>query len=434
MQSVKHETYTTQILVVCAMLFLSASNWAYGDDTYTRLPAWQPGEFDIHHISTGRGDAVFFVFPDGTTMLFDAGDLDLRDISRFAPLKVADARPTSDVSSGAAISDYIRAAMPNGVEPRIDYAVVSHFHSDHFGHYDGNHPLSKFGDYRLSGIAEVAETVSIGIVVDRGYPDYGFPTDLRAYFETTEPNSFSNYLEFVESNVRRGRFDATMLIAGRSDQIVLKQPDKYPTFSVRNVKSSGSIWTGQGAESAVIVTAEQSLDENGRFNDNPLSLALAVSYGPFDYFTGGDNTGLEGFGLPDWFDVETPMGAAVGQVDVLSLNHHGNRDATNESFLAALAPRVIVQQSWISDHPGGEVLHRMASELIWPGPRDIFSTSMAQETKVAIGPWMTRAYASFEGHIVIRVDAGGEQYRVFVLDDRSSGQLVKSVHGPYRSN
>ena len=43
------------------------------------LPKWQDGYMDIHHINTGMGDCTFFVFPDGTTMLFDAGEMDLTD-------------------------------------------------------------------------------------------------------------------------------------------------------------------------------------------------------------------------------------------------------------------------------------------------------------------------------------------------------------------
>lgn len=40
------------------------------------LPAWQSGYLDIHHINTGRGNAAFFVFPDGINVLVDAGELD----------------------------------------------------------------------------------------------------------------------------------------------------------------------------------------------------------------------------------------------------------------------------------------------------------------------------------------------------------------------
>ena len=30
---------------------------------------------ELHHINTGRGNAGFYIFPDGTTMLVDAGDM-----------------------------------------------------------------------------------------------------------------------------------------------------------------------------------------------------------------------------------------------------------------------------------------------------------------------------------------------------------------------
>ena len=45
------------------------------DKVYEYLPEWQAGYLDIHQISTGRGNAAYLIFPDGTTMLLDAGDL-----------------------------------------------------------------------------------------------------------------------------------------------------------------------------------------------------------------------------------------------------------------------------------------------------------------------------------------------------------------------
>jgi len=40
---------------------------------------------------------------------------------------------------------------------------------------------------------------------------------------------------------------------------------------------------------------------------------------------------------------------------------------------------------------------------------------------------------SAQGHIVVRVDPGGETFRVIVLDDSAESYKVKSVHGPYKS-
>jgi hypothetical protein len=37
------------------------------------LPPWSPSTLDIHQIATGRGNSALTIFPDGTTMLVDAG-------------------------------------------------------------------------------------------------------------------------------------------------------------------------------------------------------------------------------------------------------------------------------------------------------------------------------------------------------------------------
>ena len=36
------------------------------------MPAWAEGYMDIHSINGGRGEAFYYIFPDGTTMLVDA--------------------------------------------------------------------------------------------------------------------------------------------------------------------------------------------------------------------------------------------------------------------------------------------------------------------------------------------------------------------------
>jgi beta-lactamase superfamily II metal-dependent hydrolase len=124
----------------------------------------------------------------------------------------------------------------------------------------------------------------------------------------------------------------------------------------------------------------------GKYNENTLSLALKVSYGDFDYFMGSDNTGLQGFGLPDWFNVETPMAKVVGKVEVATLNHHWNREATNDFFVKTLDPKVVIQQSWCSDHPGQEVYHRLIYKDTSLEGRDVFATNMHPETLITYGP------------------------------------------------
>ncbi len=395
----------------------------------TSLQPWQSGYLDIHHINTGNGDAAFFVFPDGTTMLFDAGDLNREHLEKYAPLKAVKPHPNDRHNSGTWIAQYIDQALPGHVSPRLDFVVISHFHDDHYGAMRPGLELSKRGDFYLTGVTAVAEELPVGMLIDRAGPHYDYPVDLKAaYSQGDEVSTFENYLSFIKSTIT----NTIGLVAGRNDQITLQYDRQgFPEFEVRNVKVNGDIWTGEANDKRTLFTAKDVIGTEGKLNENPLSLALKISYGDFDYFTGGDMTGLRGFGLPTWFDVETPVGKVVGEIDALALNHHGNRDATNESFLAALTPRVIVQQTWISDHPGGEVAHRITSQGIYSGDRDIFATNILDETKIAIGPWLTNNYTSMQGHVLIRVSSGGKQYFVMVLDDTQQTLQIQSIHGPY---
>src|SRR4051812_42713001 len=40
------------------------------------LPPWEKGMMDIHFISNGVGNCAFYILPDGTTLLIDAGEED----------------------------------------------------------------------------------------------------------------------------------------------------------------------------------------------------------------------------------------------------------------------------------------------------------------------------------------------------------------------
>jgi len=65
--------FTTLLVPLLAPLLLAvpATAQVIGEP----FPPWTPGTLDIHQISTGRGNCAFFVLPDGTTMVVDAGEL-----------------------------------------------------------------------------------------------------------------------------------------------------------------------------------------------------------------------------------------------------------------------------------------------------------------------------------------------------------------------
>ncbi|MBP3498335.1 MAG: hypothetical protein J6K33_10965, partial [Alistipes sp.] len=90
------------------------------------LTAWSEGELDIHTISTGRGECLFFILPDGTTMVVDAGEFSREP----ADYKNVLQRPNAQTRPTQVYADYIKHFLPRG-RSAIDYMHISHFHMDH---------------------------------------------------------------------------------------------------------------------------------------------------------------------------------------------------------------------------------------------------------------------------------------------------------------
>lgn len=162
-------------------------------------------------------------------------------------------------------------------------------------------------------------------------------------------------------------------------------------------------------------------------NENMCSIAFRLSYGKFDYFSGGDI-----YSVTDevWQDIESPVGMVTGPVEVCKANHHANFDAMGKSFLESLRPQVIIIQNWLAQQPDMSVLRRMLSTKTYPGPRDVFTTNMMEETRVVVG-WAIDRLKSDQGHVIIRVNPGGNDYMIFVLDDSNEKFQIKAKLGPY---
>lgn len=385
-----------------------------------RLTDWQEGYLDIHHINTGKGESAFFIFPDGTTALVDAGDHARPPGPREVP-----ARPDDSRMPGEWIARYIQQVMKHGHGPAIDYAILTHFDTDHIGGItDRNKPAPK-GDYLLTGISQVASFIPIRKIIDRAWPDYNWPKPLTQ-------KHILNYRKFVDWATKNQGLKVEKFQVGRNDQIkLLHHPERYPNFEIRNIVANGEIWRGEGSGTYQHFPPLETLGGDLP-SENASSLGFKLTYGKFDYFTAGDLVGVPPAGSPTWKDIETPVAQAVGPVDVSIANHHAFIDAQNEAYIKTLQPRVTIIQSWVAAHPAHSTLSRLLSTQLYPGERDIFTTNLKDETKVVIGGSINQL-KSQQGHIVIRVSPGGEEYRIFVLDDTSESFKIKSVHGPYRS-
>ena len=337
-------------------------------------------------------------------------------------------KPDASKNPGEWLVEYIRFVQHKLPSKSIDYAAISHFHDDHMGYPHSLSPTSKSGAYQLTGITTIGEHIPISKLIDRAWPNYDYPKLL-------DNEMLRNYRSFIDWQIKNGGMSVEQFSAGKNDQIVLQHDkSRYANFEVRNISVNGEVWTGVGSNSRSHFPEISSLEAQGISlpGENPCSISFRVSYGKFDYFTGGDLPGILDPGEPFWSDVETPVAKAVGPVEVNVLNHHGNRDAQNEFFLQSLRPRVHILSVWSSDHPGDAVMMRLLNQHIYPGPRDVFATNMLEPNYQVIGSRLEQL-KNAQGHIVVRVEPDGARYHVIILDDSSPSYQVKGVFGPYSS-
>ena len=376
------------------------------------LPPWSRGMLDIHQISTGRGNAAFFRFPDGTTLLVDAGAA-----ANGMELALTEPRPNATRTPGAWIARYVTNAMAPDA-PRLDYALLTHFHPDHMGSVTAASAASKSGAYQLTGITEVGELIPIGTLIDRG----------TSFLPPPDDAMWKNYQAFLAER----QINHETIRVGRADQIVLRHDAAaFPSFEVRNVAANGIVWTGKGNETRTIFPPLDSIKvAEDRPNENMCSIGLRIRYGKFDFFTGGDMPGIPDAGGPEWHSVETAVANAIGPTDVHVVNHHGSISPASAYFLSTLRSPVMILPAWSPTHPSQDSLKRMLTMRLYPGPHDVFAVTMREPAKASIGARVDQMKAT-HGHIVVRVDPGGEHYKVFVLDDTSESAPVVAVFGPY---
>lgn len=241
------------------------------------------GRLDIYFIDVEGGAATLLVAPSGESLLIDSGypDHDGRDLNRI--LKVL-----RDVAK----------------RQRLDHAVVSHWHLDHFG----NH-------------AALAGQIAIGNFWDRGLPetlveDPKFPERIAGY-------------RAVSQNKSR----------------TLKPGDTIPLraagtpLQIKTLSASGEVIANTGELNPFAGRNQPQPDD---ITDNARSISLLVSFGGFRFLTCGDLT----------WNVEAKLVSPrnpIGLVDLFMVTHHGlgidklgTRISNNPVLVWAIDPVVTV--------------------------------------------------------------------------------------------
>lgn len=372
---------------------------------FRTLPPWTPGTLDIHHIDTGVGNATFVLGPDGTTILIDCG------ATRGGPPASAALHPDDSRAAGEWVARYALRHGRAAGRTTLDYIIATHVHPDHVGAPLAGDPRSADGVV-LSGLPQVDALMPAAVVIDRGFPDYASLPLIDAPFAR-------NHLAWLRARIDAGQ-NVERVRVGSGSQIM---PRKKGSFALRFLAGDGAVWTGEGETARPMLADRAAWIGAAMPNENQLSIAFTVAYGPFRYFAGGDLSADTHDGAYPWLDVETPVVRAAGPVDVAAADHHGYFDACGPAFVQALDAQAYIVQAWHATHPAMATLQRMQGAWdLGSNLRDVFVTRLVAESR-AVNARFVPGLRSEGGHIVVRVRPDGA-YRILVTDSRDETDRI----------
>ena len=238
------------------------------------LPA--AGRLEIYCIDVEGGKATLWVSPSGESMLVDTGypGFNHRDAERIAA-----------------------AAKSAGVR-KIDYLVITHYHSDHAG-----------------GVPQLAEKIPIRNFVDHG-----------ASVETGQD------AEVLFGEYARVREKGTHIVVKPGDTLPIKGLDVQIVSADGNVIAGPLAGAGQpNPDCAGYRQPASNQTENGR------SIGMVVTYGSFRAIDLGDLSEDREYNL-------VCPANKLGTAQLFMVSHHGT-DSNSAAFVHALHPRVAIMNN-----------------------------------------------------------------------------------------
>lgn len=367
------------------------------------LTAWSEGELDIHTISTGRGECLFIILPDGTTMVVDAGEFS-RESSEY---KNVVQRPSADIRPTKIYGDYIKHFLPRG-KSAVDYMHISHFHMDHMGNLEKEYTKDETKTYTLAGVTALYHHIPFIEVNDRAYGNYD---GLKV--NSMSEASLANYRKFVDYQVAKKALRASQFKLGAVNQFAMKyNAAAYPNFRIENVCANCCIWKdGQSVD----IYKQEGVAKA----ENAASCGFVIRYGDFDFHSAGD--------IGDYNDYEYRVAEVVGKVEATKAHHHLSPHSNCSKAMSVLKPKVLVATSFYVREIQPD---KSKFDYITNGGCDIYCTSVGESLLMQYQLDYAKCNAT-SGHIVIRVANGGESFMVYTLDDMNSEYKVKRIDGPY---
>ena len=365
----------------------------------TTLPKWEKGHFRISMLFNGRGESAFLVMPDGTSLMVDCGDYVFRgrDVVKHLP---DDSR-----RAGEWISRYVLRENPNG--KKVDYFLLTHYHSDHAGSGKFSAGRGANGKYDLSGIGQAMDMLDFTTFIDRSWPNTNDPAPRNDNFDDwTVKHVKEVYAEAERRGIKVERF----CLEKGSDQI-RQRHGGGGKFSFTPLCANGLILRRDGT----VLDLGTYGRPRSRFGENELSIGFMLSLDDFRYFTAGDFQGGVKGADGKRVEIEDILAEACPQVDVVKANHHGHHSMPDK-LVNALRARVVLTGVWHQAHMTRDTMRRLAKGG-WPCLYAPGLLPVKRRKADAAEAWMKDvAPESFVGaHAVVDVAPDGKSHRLMMV-------------------
>ena len=270
---------------------------------------------EIHIFNNGKADGQLVIFPSGYSILIDCGDKDY-----------------SKASNSKYIAKRIEALLG---KKKVDVFVLTHYHTDHFGKKGVTgiwYLMEKAGFTFGKFLKRDAGTYSGSKISDCSKSKITWK-----YAGQMSTNMVKNIC-YATSSKDKTKLSKIAENAHRCNTKQIAPPDAGASVLVLMRDGLGVKSKDSGNK-----ISRNSVGSSTPVAENDFSVCMRIQYQKFVYATCGDLTGYTyESGGKKYHDVETSVAPMMGEVDLLKVNHHGSKSATNEKWSKTLKPTVAV--------------------------------------------------------------------------------------------